>query len=96
MSKKSKAKARLERLKKKRGVRATNQRAYEGYIADGKNSKSKRNRRAGAKRIVKDNKHAIDHCGNLGCKSCYPMINDPKLAKPGTALYSKQFTRRVA
>lgn len=92
MSKKAKAKSRLIRLNKKRGAKASNQRKYEAYIDAGNNTKSKRNRRAGAKKIVKDRNHAIDYCGNLSCSSCFPRLNDIWLVSKASCLYSKRFT----
>jgi hypothetical protein len=90
MSKKAKAKAKQDRLKKKRGKKAAMQAQYEQWARDGQNKKSKRFRKKkGARTRVK---HATAYCGNLACPKCFPSLNDARLAPKHSSIYSLQFT----
>jgi hypothetical protein len=95
MSKKSKARAKDQRLKEKRGRKAAMAAQYEAWSREGKNKKSKRNRLvAGRVRLVRDVDHPDGPCGNIGCLKCNgnSRANNPFLAPVNSCIYAKQFS----
>jgi hypothetical protein len=73
MSKKSKALQKQKNLIEKRKRKASNRARYDALREAGQNSKSVRSRRnskTSKKKIAFP--HAMDDCGNYGCKKCYP------------------------
>lgn len=84
MSKKSRTKAKEERLKKKRARKQARQAMYERYKLEGRNKKSKRfvsNSRN--KKTVKSTKHPHGKCGNIGCEKCHGIYFRPFLVVHG-------------
>lgn len=80
MSKKSKKAASEVKRRKKAQSKAAQTAKYEAYRDSGKNSKSKR-----FLTKIKDHSkmrahtHPHGHCGNIGCKKCFPQYNTPEL-----------------
>lgn len=70
MSKKSKAKAKEERLKKKRARKAAMKSQYAAYALAGDNSKRKRARKK--RHVLSGISHPNGKCGNAGCDACHP------------------------
>jgi len=85
----SRAKAALKRLNQKKTRKAATQATYEGYVKSGNNRKSKRAQRQGQKGLVKNERHAVSYCGNLGCARCFPKFADPLLAKRDSVLWGR-------
>lgn len=65
---------------------------YQAWAQDGKNNKSKRSMRKGAKSRYFD--HPQGKCGNIGCSKCSlnTPANNPWLAPPGSYTWTLQFT----
>ena len=72
MSKKSKAAARQERLKKRRAQKAAQKARYAVYALSGDNSKRKRVQSRRKRRIARGISHPNGDCGNVGCERCDP------------------------
>jgi hypothetical protein len=73
MSKKAKNAQKLNRLAKKRAMKAANKAHYAELRRLGQNSKSKRfmqNKKK--KRLAKMYDHPDGRCGNIGCRKCDP------------------------
>ncbi len=82
MSKKAKAKASRERLKKKRSAKDSMRQLYEGYRDSGKNTKSKRSRKKTSKVFhLSAISHPHGSCGNIGCIKCHKINFKPFLRK---------------
>lgn len=82
MSKKSKKAASELKRRKKASEKAAQRSKYEAFRDSGKNSKSKRfiqKNKAVSKMRARTHPHG--HCGNIGCKKCYPQYNNPELLK---------------
>lgn len=92
MSKKSKSQAKDKRAAMKRSRKALQKAQYETWARDGQNKKSKRVRLAsGRVKSIKLHNHPNGACGNLGCISCQPALNDPRNANKLSCLYGKKF-----
>lgn len=77
MSKKSKARASLERKKEKARRKESQRLKYQSMRDQGINSKSKRfllRSKRGRKSLSK-HMHLVANCGNPGCKNCFPREN---------------------
>lgn len=75
MSKKTKLKNREKRLQEKRARKAANKARYAEMRRLGINSKSKRFRKnQSKKRKATGESHPYGHCGNVGCKTCFPDL----------------------
>ena len=85
--------AKEKRKDAKRARKEQQQKEWQTAAAKGTNRKKRRNSR-GKRKFVRNNKHAVAYCGNLGCIKCCPATADPKYAKPGTALYGRQWSRK--
>lgn len=70
MSKKAKKVAKNKRLTAKRAKKAAQKARYQKYAELGQNTKSKRNRRGGAK-TAKMIDHPNGRCGNPACEKCF-------------------------
>jgi hypothetical protein len=74
MSKKAKSEAKRRRRAKKRARKAAERAKYEAWRAAGQNTKSKRvNLRSMRERTVRNERHRLGPCGNIGCKRCNPI-----------------------
>lgn len=66
--------------RKKASEKAAQRSKYESYRDSGKNSKSKRFVQKNQNRSkMRARTHPHGHCGNIGCKTCYPKYNIPEL-----------------
>lgn len=73
MSKGSKSRSKARRKAAKVARKAAQRALYESYRDHGDNSKRKR--RLSARRgTVRSVRHETSHCGNIGCKRCYPGL----------------------
>lgn len=88
----ARARSKEKRNKVKQGRKAAMQAQYQAWAAAGQNRKSKRNRAGSQKKTVKERKHEVAYCGNLGCSRCHPKFSDPSMARKGTALYAKRWS----
>ena len=80
MSKKSKKAASELKRRKKASDKAAQRAKYEGYRDSGKNSKSKRFLDSTKDHTkMRARTHPYGHCGNIGCKKCFPQYNIPEL-----------------
>lgn len=76
MSKSSKNRAKLERLKSKRSMRAANSAKYEAWAGTDKNKKRKNWSLFSTKKAGR-HEHAVADCGNIGCLRCHSHIAIP-------------------
>jgi hypothetical protein len=74
MSKKAKSEAKARRRSKKRARKAAQKALYAGWKLAGQNTKSKRSRKQTKRNTVRDVRHRLGPCGNIGCKRCNPML----------------------
>ena len=72
MSKKCKAASKLKNLQAKRSRKAANRALYESRRDAGNNSKSRRSKRRGKRKLVNTMSHKDGACGNIACKRCDP------------------------
>jgi len=80
MSKKAKTKSQLKRARERKAQKEANRSRYEGYMARGINTKSKRNTARGrGVSKVRATSHLLGMCGNIGCNKCFAMNFEPFL-----------------
>lgn len=85
MSQKTKNRRKIKRLADKRAKKAAMKTLYESYRDTGKNTLSRRNKKANmkAKSRVATVRHATSQCGNPGCRRCQGVNFGPFLNKEG-------------
>jgi hypothetical protein len=77
MSKRAKSDAKKRRRAKKRARKAAQRAQYEAWKQAGQNAKSKRVKlRARRERSVRNVRHRLGPCGNIGCKRCNPILEN--------------------
>ena len=80
MSKKAKKASKLKNLQRKRARKAANKARYQQMARDGVNSKSKRfKKKSKFDKKARPVKHLDAHCGNNGCKRCFPREEKEKV-----------------
>ena len=79
MSKKSKKAASEVKRRKKASAKQAQKATYAAYRDSGRNSKSKRFIQNNKSNKMRARTHPHGHCGNIGCKTCYPKYNTPEL-----------------
>ena len=72
MSKGAKSRSKERRRREKAARKAAMKARYESYRDKGINTKSKRYRNNLKDRTVSGFDHPEGHCGNIGCKKCFP------------------------
>ncbi len=68
------------RMKEKRSRKAAKAALYWSYAGTGK-----RRKKQGRLSVVRFN-HAVDNCGNVGCKKCYPVVKRYQILRVVTGL----------
>lgn len=69
-AKRTEAKAR--RRAKKRARKAAEKAKYEAWKLAGQNTKSRRAQKQSKRTTVRDVRHRLGPCGNIGCRRCNP------------------------
>lgn len=63
-----------KKMAAKRAAKAARHALYKSYAESGNNQKSKRNKlRSKRKATVRNSRHALGPCNNVGCKKCSPV-----------------------
>jgi len=85
VSKRSRAQAKDDRLKKKRGAKEAARARYASYRDQGITKGSRRQKEKSKRRLVRVWRHPLGACGNVGCPRCSPVAQRLALKGVGHA-----------
>ena len=73
MSKATKTRNGLKRREEKRKRKSANIARFESYIGTSANKKKKGG--VNVRKRIPGHPHTSGHCGNVGCRKCFPELN---------------------